>query len=192
MKDVSSIEYLDIPEGVTVQVKARKVTVEGPRGTLTKNAGHIQMDIQVVSGEFSSGGNGWVSVGLVGLWVVSDGVDRGRREWARRLDRRNRKSQQEYSLRQSGKIREEIAVMLDGRMRWSYRPLPALMPAQPRPRTIPPSTAPPVTPADPTLRSRSQSPTRSSSLSGTETESTLPVSEPSSRWSRTWSSVSQR
>jgi len=48
MKDVSSIEYLDIPEGVTVQVKARKVTVEGPRGTLTKNAGHIQMDIQVV------------------------------------------------------------------------------------------------------------------------------------------------
>jgi hypothetical protein len=69
MKDVSSIEYLDIPEGVTVQVKARKVTVEGPRGTLTKNAGHIQMDIQVVSGEFALGGSGMgVSVGLVGLW----------------------------------------------------------------------------------------------------------------------------
>jgi hypothetical protein len=104
MKDVSSIEYLDIPEGVTVQVKARKVTVEGPRGTLTKNAGHIQMDIQVVSGEFALRGNGmgfcWLGWAL---GVVSDGVDRGRGEWARRLDREETgSSQQECALRQSG------------------------------------------------------------------------------------------
>lgn len=49
MKDITSVETLAIPEGVTVTLKARKVTVEGPRGTLVKNVGHIQMDIQVVS-----------------------------------------------------------------------------------------------------------------------------------------------
>ncbi|ORY32629.1 60s ribosomal protein l9 [Naematelia encephala] len=48
MKDISSVESLDIPEGVKVTVKSRKVTVEGPRGSLTKSVGHIQMDIQVV------------------------------------------------------------------------------------------------------------------------------------------------
>jgi large subunit ribosomal protein L9e len=49
MKDLSSVESITVPEGVTVTVKARTVTVEGPRGTLTKNAGHIQLDIQLVS-----------------------------------------------------------------------------------------------------------------------------------------------
>ena len=49
MKDITSVETLDIPEGVTVDVKARTIKVEGPRGSLTKNTGHIQMDIQVVS-----------------------------------------------------------------------------------------------------------------------------------------------
>ncbi|XAO23629.1 hypothetical protein I312_102409 [Cryptococcus bacillisporus CA1280] len=48
MKDISSIESLVVPEGVTVAIKARTVTVEGPRGKLTKNVGHIQMDIQLV------------------------------------------------------------------------------------------------------------------------------------------------
>jgi large subunit ribosomal protein L9e len=49
MKDVSSIETLNVPEGVTVQIKARTISVEGPRGKLVKNVGHIQMDIQLVS-----------------------------------------------------------------------------------------------------------------------------------------------
>ncbi|WVR07258.1 hypothetical protein IAU60_004299 [Kwoniella sp. DSM 27419] len=48
MKDISSVETLNVPEGVTVNVKARVVTVEGPRGKLTKNVGHVQMDIQLV------------------------------------------------------------------------------------------------------------------------------------------------
>ncbi|ADV20061.1 50S small subunit ribosomal protein L9e [Cryptococcus gattii E566] len=48
MKDISSIESLVVPESVTVAIKARTVTVEGPRGKLTKNVGHIQMDIQLV------------------------------------------------------------------------------------------------------------------------------------------------
>ncbi|ORX36942.1 putative 60S ribosomal protein l9 [Kockovaella imperatae] len=48
MKDITSVETLTIPEGVTVTIKARKVTVEGPRGTLTKDVGHVAMDIQIV------------------------------------------------------------------------------------------------------------------------------------------------
>jgi large subunit ribosomal protein L9e len=50
MKDISSVESLVIPEGVTVALKARTITVTGPRGTLTKNVRHIQMDMQIVSG----------------------------------------------------------------------------------------------------------------------------------------------
>lgn len=49
MKDITSVESLTIPEGVTVVSKARTITVEGPRGKLVKRVGHIQMDIQVVS-----------------------------------------------------------------------------------------------------------------------------------------------
>lgn len=49
MKDISSVESLTIPEGVTVAIKSRIVTVEGPRGKLVKNVGHVQMDIQLVS-----------------------------------------------------------------------------------------------------------------------------------------------
>lgn len=49
MKDLSSVETLTIPADVTVKVKARTITVTGPRGTLTKNVGHVAMDIQIVS-----------------------------------------------------------------------------------------------------------------------------------------------
>ncbi|BEJ11091.1 hypothetical protein CspHIS471_0105130 [Cutaneotrichosporon sp. HIS471] len=49
MKDLTSVETLPIPVGVTVAVKARKITVEGPRGTLVKNVRHVAMDIQVVA-----------------------------------------------------------------------------------------------------------------------------------------------
>jgi len=54
MKDISSVESLTIPEGVTVAIKSRIVTVEGPRGKLVKNVGHVQMDIQLVS-RFTTG-----------------------------------------------------------------------------------------------------------------------------------------
>lgn len=55
MKDLSSVETLTIPAGVSIKVKARKVTVEGPRGTLHKNVGHVAMDIQVVSRNEATG-----------------------------------------------------------------------------------------------------------------------------------------
>ncbi|KAI9677056.1 MAG: hypothetical protein M1817_006895 [Caeruleum heppii] len=41
MRYIHSQESLDIPEGVKVSIKTRVVTVEGPRGKLTKNLNHI-------------------------------------------------------------------------------------------------------------------------------------------------------
>ena len=51
MKDVVQTEELDVPEGVTVEIKSRIITVTGPRGTLKKNVRHVQMDIQLVKGK---------------------------------------------------------------------------------------------------------------------------------------------
>ncbi len=48
MRDVLKTEELDIPEGVTVEIKSRLITVTGPRGKLTKNVRHIDMDIRLV------------------------------------------------------------------------------------------------------------------------------------------------
>jgi large subunit ribosomal protein L9e len=49
MKYIQTEEVLNIPEGVTVDVKARIVTVTGPRGTLTKNLRHINITFNKVS-----------------------------------------------------------------------------------------------------------------------------------------------
>ncbi|KAL5508042.1 RPL9B [Sanghuangporus sanghuang] len=51
MKDIVQTEELDVPEGVTVDIKSRLITVTGPRGTLKKNFRHVQMDIQLVKGK---------------------------------------------------------------------------------------------------------------------------------------------
>ena len=48
MRDIVQTEDLKIPEGVTVEIKSRLITVTGPRGTLKKNVRHINMDIQLV------------------------------------------------------------------------------------------------------------------------------------------------
>ncbi|GAA5990255.1 hypothetical protein JCM11641_001800 [Rhodosporidiobolus odoratus] len=48
MKQVYQEEEVIIPEGVTVAVKARVITVTGPRGTLQKNAQHVNMSIRVL------------------------------------------------------------------------------------------------------------------------------------------------
>ncbi|KAJ1921627.1 60S ribosomal protein L9B [Tieghemiomyces parasiticus] len=46
MRDISKDEIITIPDGVTVEIKARHVTVTGPRGTLKKGLRHIDMDLQ--------------------------------------------------------------------------------------------------------------------------------------------------
>jgi len=47
MRDVLATEELKIPEGVTVTVKSLIISVTGPRGSLTKNVRHCNMDIVV-------------------------------------------------------------------------------------------------------------------------------------------------
>ncbi|KAE8214495.1 hypothetical protein CF327_g2130 [Tilletia walkeri] len=41
---------LEIPEGVEVSLHSRKATVKGPRGELTKDVRHMQMDIRLIKG----------------------------------------------------------------------------------------------------------------------------------------------
>ena len=45
MKYLHKTCEIDIPAGVTVDIKSRKVTVKGPRGTVTKEFRHIKADI---------------------------------------------------------------------------------------------------------------------------------------------------
>lgn len=51
MRDILKTEELEIPEGVTVAVKSRVIVVTGPRGVLTKNIRHINMDVRLVKGK---------------------------------------------------------------------------------------------------------------------------------------------
>merc|ERR1711963_669668 len=44
MKYIHSQELLDIPEGVKLAIKTRIVTVEGPRGKLVKDLGHLAVN----------------------------------------------------------------------------------------------------------------------------------------------------
>ncbi|XP_062227838.1 large ribosomal subunit protein uL6-like [Phragmites australis] len=47
MKTILASESMDIPEEVTVKVDAKVVTVEGPRGKLTRNFKHLNLDFQL-------------------------------------------------------------------------------------------------------------------------------------------------
>ncbi|KAI0025324.1 60S ribosomal protein L9 [Xylariomycetidae sp. FL0641] len=44
MRYIHSEETLEIPEGVKVQIKSRHVTVEGPRGKLSKDLSHMAVN----------------------------------------------------------------------------------------------------------------------------------------------------
>ncbi|CAM1507122.1 Fc.00g067630.m01.CDS01 [Cosmosporella sp. VM-42] len=44
MKYIHSQELLEIPEGVKINIKSRIVTVEGPRGKLVKDLGHLAVN----------------------------------------------------------------------------------------------------------------------------------------------------
>ncbi|EDK43884.1 60S ribosomal protein L9B [Lodderomyces elongisporus] len=49
MKYIQTDQILEIPEGVTVDIKARVVKVTGPRGELTKNLKHIDVAFSKIS-----------------------------------------------------------------------------------------------------------------------------------------------
>ncbi|RWS13208.1 60S ribosomal protein L9-like protein [Dinothrombium tinctorium] len=48
MKTISANQSVKIPEGVNVSVKNRRVTVTGPRGSLSRSFNHTQLDIKMV------------------------------------------------------------------------------------------------------------------------------------------------
>src|ERR1700761_7249126 len=48
MRDVLQTETLEIPDEVTVSIKSRLIEVSGPRGKLSKNVRHTNMDIQLI------------------------------------------------------------------------------------------------------------------------------------------------
>ncbi|EIF49598.1 60S ribosomal protein L9B [Brettanomyces bruxellensis] len=49
MKYVSSVQDIEIPKGVTVYIKSRKVVVKGPKGTLVKDLKHINVNFKLVN-----------------------------------------------------------------------------------------------------------------------------------------------
>ncbi|KAK1314536.1 60S ribosomal protein L9 [Acorus calamus] len=51
MKTILSSQTMDIPEGVTVKVKAKMIEVEGPRGKLIRNFKHLNLDFQLLEKE---------------------------------------------------------------------------------------------------------------------------------------------
>lgn len=46
MKTLLATRYVTIPEGVTLEVKSRVVTVTGPRGELVQSFKHVNLDLQ--------------------------------------------------------------------------------------------------------------------------------------------------
>ena len=48
MKEINTFQLVKVPEGVEATVKARTVTVKGPRGSLTKAFKHLSVDIYKV------------------------------------------------------------------------------------------------------------------------------------------------
>ncbi|EEC49956.1 predicted protein [Phaeodactylum tricornutum CCAP 1055/1] len=51
MKTVLASRNIVIPDGVTVEINARKIKVTGPRGVLERDFKHISMDLRKVDGE---------------------------------------------------------------------------------------------------------------------------------------------
>ncbi|GMH63240.1 hypothetical protein TrLO_g6110 [Triparma laevis f. longispina] len=51
MKTVLASRTIDIPEGLEVTIAARVVTVKGPRGVLTRDFKHQNMDLRKLEGE---------------------------------------------------------------------------------------------------------------------------------------------
>nr|CAG4645816.1 EOG090X0DNU [Lynceus sp. MCZ IZ 141354] len=49
MKQILVSQSVKAPEGVTIKVKARRVTVKGPRGTLVRSFKHLALDMEMIS-----------------------------------------------------------------------------------------------------------------------------------------------
>ena len=47
MRTIKALKSLEVPDGVTVAVKSRIVTVKGKRGTITRNFQHLPIDLHL-------------------------------------------------------------------------------------------------------------------------------------------------
>ncbi|KAL8135391.1 large ribosomal subunit protein uL6-like [Apium graveolens] len=56
MKTILSSETMDIPDGITIKIKAKVIEVEGPRGKLVRNFKHLNLDFQLITDEETGGG----------------------------------------------------------------------------------------------------------------------------------------
>ena len=50
MKTILASQTMDIPDGVKVEIKAKQIRVTGPRGQLTRNFKHLNLDLQMIEG----------------------------------------------------------------------------------------------------------------------------------------------
>ncbi|KAJ7531568.1 hypothetical protein O6H91_14G049100 [Diphasiastrum complanatum] len=50
MKTILASQTMDIPEGVKLEIRAKQFRVSGPRGVLTRNFKHLNLDFQLVEG----------------------------------------------------------------------------------------------------------------------------------------------
>ncbi|KAG8657695.1 hypothetical protein MANES_03G086203v8 [Manihot esculenta] len=51
MKTILSSETMDIPDGVKIKINAKVIEVEGPRGKLTRNFKHLNLDFHLIKDE---------------------------------------------------------------------------------------------------------------------------------------------
>ncbi|XP_071690772.1 large ribosomal subunit protein uL6-like [Rutidosis leptorrhynchoides] len=51
MKTILSSETMDIPDGIEIKIKAKIIEVTGPRGTLTRNFKHLNLDFLLITDE---------------------------------------------------------------------------------------------------------------------------------------------
>ncbi|GAB5031355.1 60s ribosomal protein l9 [Nannochloropsis oceanica] len=57
MKLILATKYVNIPEGVTMTIKSRHVTVKGPRGELSRGFKHLNLAFELVGGNKDKGTN---------------------------------------------------------------------------------------------------------------------------------------
>jgi large subunit ribosomal protein L9e len=50
MKTIVASQTMDLPEGVKIEIKAKQIRVTGPRGVLTRNFKHLNLDFQMQEG----------------------------------------------------------------------------------------------------------------------------------------------
>lgn len=51
MKTILTSETMDIPDGIKIKVNAKMIEVEGPRGKLTRNFKHLNLDFKLITDE---------------------------------------------------------------------------------------------------------------------------------------------